>query len=459
MCHEVAHQWFGNLVTMEWWKELWLNEGFASFMQYLAVDRLLPEYHIWQQFITLAFTTALSLDALHSSHPIEVPVNHPSEIEEIFDQISYQKGASVIWMLYNYLGDGVFQKGMHAYLSKWAYKNAVTEDLWNSLEEASKRPVRSIMSTWTRQKGYPLIQVTSRQDGSSRVLTLTQEKFSLDGVLSEEDRQTQWLVPLSIISQNQSKPVKVLLESRTQEVRLQGVKPNEWVKLNPGMTTFCRVSYPPEMLELLQQSIVDKSLNSIDRLNIQNDLFALVKSSKISSDSVLKLMMEAYQLEDQYSVWDSIIDCLGKFNSILAYTDFHETFQLYARKLLAKIYSKLGSKPVPGEDHQNALLRSRVLGVLVGCKDPQVLREAKGQFESHLAKLGQIPADLRMPIYRAVASDCDEKTFEAFFQLYRETDLHEEKNRIVQALGSSKDLARIQRLIDFAMSVGYRFLF
>ena len=426
-------------------------------MEFVAVNQLLPEYKIWEQFITDTMTSALGLDALHNSHPIEVPVNHPSEIEEIFDQISYEKGASVIRMLYYYLGDDVFRKGMHQYLSKWAYKNAVTEDLWDSLEEASKKPVRSIMSTWTRQKGFPVIHLTSRQDGSNRVLTLTQEKFSLDGALDEKDRQMKWLVPISIISQNNSKPVKVLLENRSQEVRLEGVQANEWVKLNPGMTSFCRVNYPPEMLEQFRPSIVDKSLSSIDRLNIQNDLFAMVQSGKISSDRVLKLM-EAYQQEDQFPVWDSIIDCLGKFNSVLAYTDFQEVFHLYARKLLASIYSKLGSNPVAGEHHQIALLRSRVLGLLVSCGDPQVLQEARAQFASHVSKTTLIPADLRMAIYRAVAGDCDEKTFESFFQLYRENDLQEEKNRIAQALGSSKEPARIQKLIDFAMSVGGLFL-
>ena len=144
---------------------------------------------------------------------------------------------------------------------------------------------------------------------------------------------------------------------------------------------------------------------------------------------------------------------------MLAYTDFQEAFHLYARKLLANIYSKLGSKPVPGEDHQLALLRSRVLGLLVSCKDPQVLQEAKSQFESHLTKINLIPADLRQPIYRAVAGDCDEKTFESFFQLYRESDLQEEKNRIARSLGASKDPVRIRKVIDFAMSVSARLCF
>ena len=204
-------------------------------------------------------------------------------------------------MLYYYIGDNDFQKGMISYLTKFAYKNAVTEDLWDSLEEASKKPVRSIMSTWTRQKGYPVINVTSKQDGSNRVLALSQEKFSIDGQLSEKDQKTKWLVPLSIKTQNNPKPIKILLESRSQEVVIENVEQNEWVKLNLGMTSFCRINYSIELLEQFQQSIVDKTLNSIDRLNLQNDLFALVQCGKISSERLLNLM-ESYQLEDQYPV-------------------------------------------------------------------------------------------------------------------------------------------------------------
>lgn len=419
-------------------------------MEFVAVDHLLPEFNIWQQFTTDVFASALSLDALHNSHPIEVPVNHPNEIEEIFDRVSYEKGASVIRMLYAYLGADVFQAAMHRYLSKWSYRNAVTEDLWDALEETSEKPVRSIMNTWTKQKGYPVIQVTARQDGTNCVLSLTQEKFSVDGVLSDEERRAKWLVPLSIVTQNSAKPVSELLEDRTQEVVLEGVQPNDWIKLNAGMISLCRIQYSPDLLERLQPSIAERTLDSLDRLNVQNDLFALAMAGRISTDRVLKFM-EAYQLEDQFPVWDSIIECLDKLNRLLAYTDFQALFHVYVRKLLANVYSKLGNKPVPGEHHHTALLRSRLIGLLVSCEDPQVLQESKVQFESHLAKRTQIPADLRGPFYRAVAADCDEKTFDSFLQLYRESDLHEEKNRIVQALGSSRNPALIHRLIEFAM--------
>jgi len=170
VCHELAHQWFGNLVTMKWWDDLWLNEGFACFMQHFSVSHIMPELNIWEQFIP-DYSNVLSLDSLHNSHPIQVPVNHPNEIAEIFDAISYKKGASVIRMLYNFIGNENFQKGMHHYLNKFAYKNTVTDDLWNSLEEASNQPIRSMMNSWVKKKGYPIINVTTRQDGSNRIIS------------------------------------------------------------------------------------------------------------------------------------------------------------------------------------------------------------------------------------------------------------------------------------------------
>ena len=378
---------------------------------------------------------------------------------EVYDEISYWKGASVIRMLYHYLGDKAFKKGIHSYLRKWAQENVITEDLWGSLEKASEKPVRSFMSTWIQQKGYPLIHVTSRQYGSNRVLTLKQEKFSIHGdPLSEKDLQTEWPVPIRIISQGNKKPVKVLLENRSQEVVLKRVGPNEWVKLNPDLTSFFCVNYPPDMLRLFQPGIVDKSLSSIDRLNILNDLFALVQCGKCSSDRLLELI-EAYKLEDRYSVWKSIIDCLNKFNSIIEYTDFQELFHLYVRKLLAGIYSKLRRTVIGVNDHekeQNEHLKTLVCSLLVSCNDPQVMQEAKARFESYFRKINKTPEHKRDPIYLAVASDCDEHTFESFFWLYRES--LSGKERILQSLGTSRHPVQIHKLIQFAMSVS-AFLF
>ena len=151
IAHELAHQWFGNLVTMEWWTHLWLNEGFASYMEYVAIDKLFPKWKVWTQFIFIEQGRGLSLDGLKNSHAIEIDVNHPAEISEIFDAVSYSKGASVIRMLAEYLGENNFRKGLKHYLEKHAYKNASTNDLWDAFEKVSDKPVKRIMTNWTRK--------------------------------------------------------------------------------------------------------------------------------------------------------------------------------------------------------------------------------------------------------------------------------------------------------------------
>jgi puromycin-sensitive aminopeptidase len=243
VAHELAHQWFGNLVTMEWWTHLWLNEGFASFIEYLCVDHLFPEYQIWTQFVADTYMPALDLDALHNSHPIEVPVGHPSEIDEIFDSISYNKGAAVIRMLHRFIGDELFRKGMNSYLSRHSYKNTMTEDLWAALEEASSKPVGAVMSTWTKQKGFPVISVSSRNDGNTRILTLTQEKFCADGKVPESEQNVLWMIPISVSKASSAGKIaaEALMETKTLELVVPNVGSDEWIKLNPSAVGLYRV--------------------------------------------------------------------------------------------------------------------------------------------------------------------------------------------------------------------------
>ena len=204
VAHELTHQWFGNLVTMEWWTDLWLNEGFASWFEYLAVDHLFPEWDMWTQFSVDEQQQALKLDALEHTHPVEVTVKHPDEIRTIFDAISYSKGASVIHMLYHYLGEKDFQKGLRSYLKDHSYKNTRTRDLWNSLENASSKPVKAFMDTWTSQSGYPILKVTDGDNG----LTITQNRFFMNHANIKKDTST-WPVPL--LTTNKEMPDYMIL--------------------------------------------------------------------------------------------------------------------------------------------------------------------------------------------------------------------------------------------------------
>ncbi|XP_044269903.1 puromycin-sensitive aminopeptidase [Tribolium madens] len=449
--HELAHQWFGNLVTMEWWTHLWLNEGYASFVEYLCVDHLFPEYDIWTQFVNDTYIRALELDCLKNSHPIEVPVGHPSEIDEIFDDISYNKGASVIRMLHNYIGDEDFRKGMNLYLTKHQYKNTFTEDLWAALEEASNKPVGAVMSTWTKQMGFPVIKVTSRPDNNKGVvLTLSQSKYTADGSKPPED--FLWMIPVSIITSKQkNKTISTVLKTKEAEVVIPDVGPNDWIKVNPGTVGFYRTQYAPDLLAKFIPAIKDRSLPPLDRLGLLDDLFAMVQAGHTNTVEVLTLL-EAFTDETDYTVWSSINNVLVKLNMLLSYTDCAEDFKTYQKRILSKIYKRLGWNPKATERHLDTLLRGLVLGRLSWLDDEDTIAEAKKRFEGHVNSSQTLPADLRSACYKTVLRAGGEDVYNTLLKLYRSVDLHEEKDRISRALGAAKDPEILSQVLKFAIS-------
>lgn len=449
--HEIAHQWFGNLVTMEWWTHLWLNEGYASFVEFLCVAYLFPEYDIWTQFVSDSYIPALELDCLNNSHPIEVPVGHPSEIDEIFDDISYSKGASVIRMLHKYIGDEDFRKGMNLYLTRHQYKNTFTEDLWSALEEASNKPVRAVMSTWTKLKGFPVVKVTSEQVGNDRKLVITQQKFCADG--SSDSNGCLWMIPVMFSTSKKADEVVhyTVLETRSSEVTLKNIAPQEWIKLNPGTVGFYRTQYPPEMLAQFVAAIHEKSLPPLDRLGLLDDLFAMVQAGHTPTVEVLKLM-EAFSNEDNFTVWSTINNCISKLSILLSHTDYDDLFKAYVRRLMQGVASHLGWDPRANESHLDKLLRPLVIGRLGRFGDEAIIAEAQKRFDAHVSGKALIPADLRSPVYRTVLSVGDESTYSTMLKLYREDDLHEEKNRISQAFGAICDEGILKKVLQFALS-------
>ncbi|XP_030380282.1 puromycin-sensitive aminopeptidase [Scaptodrosophila lebanonensis] len=450
--HEIAHQWFGNLVTMEWWTHLWLNEGYASFVEFLCVHHLFPDYDIWTQFVTDMYTRALELDSLKNSHPIEVPVGHPSEIDEIFDEISYNKGASVIRMLHDYIGEDDFRKGMNIYLTRHQYKNTCTEDLWTALQEASSKPVAEVMSTWIKLKGFPVVSVESEQSGSSkRILRLTQRKFTADG--SKPDGDYLWVIPITVsTSRNPNEIAKTfLLDQPSMEVVLDDVQPNDWIKINPGTVGYYRTRYSKEMLEKLLPAVYKMELPPLDRLGLIDDMFAMVQAGQASTAEVLKLV-DSYRNETNYTVWTAITNSLTNLHILISHTDMMDAFQSFGRKLYEPVAERLGWEPREDENHLDTLLRSLVLTRLVSFRSDEIIEEGRKRFRSHVNGTNPLPADLRTTCYKAVLQEGNEKIFEEMLQLYRSTDLHEEQDRISRALGCIGDTKLLRRVIDFAMS-------
>ncbi|XP_048758250.1 puromycin-sensitive aminopeptidase-like isoform X2 [Ostrea edulis] len=450
--HELAHQWFGNLVTMEWWTHLWLNEGFASWIEYLCVDHCFPEFDIWTQFVNSDLGRALEMDALHNSHAIEIPVGHPDEVDEIFDAISYSKGASVIRMLHDYVGDESFRKGMNQYLTKFKYKNAVTEDLWESLGTASGKPVLDVMTTWTKQMGYPVVKVTERQDGSNRILTLTQEKFCANGIQPKDGSYT-WMVPVSIsAASNPKKPAVItLLDKPTQEVTVPNVKPDEWVKVNCESVGVYRVQYTSETLDRFIPAIKDKTLPPRDRLGLQSDLFALARAGMISTVDVLKVV-GAFINEDNYTVWSDLSSNLGQISILLQNTDGYNDFKAFNKRLFKPVAQSLGWDSKEGEGPLAAMLRDLALTRLGKCGDEDTISEAKKRFDAHVSGESPLPADLKGPVYVTVMVNGDEDAFNKIMKLYDEADMQEEKVRISRCMGSIQSDDLKKKVLDFAMS-------
>ena len=307
--HEMAHQWFGNLVTMAWWDALWLNESFASWMGDMAVDHLFPEWDTWTSFVSSDTTRALSLDGLKNSHPIHQEVKNPAEIGQLFDAISYSKGGSVLRMLEDFLGSENFRQGLHDYLVKHSYDNADTVDLWDALAAASGEPVSEMMGTWLHQTGYPYLDTEIERGETGISVSVAQKRFVYDSIIDDDgEDDTLWHVPLRARSSN-GEIASTLLRERTSGLTLAGGS-NDWVKINPEQTGFFRVKYRSDDLALLRPAIESLALSPIDRLGIQNDAYALAKGGIQPATDFLEIA-QTYVNEDHAYVWGDLGANLG----------------------------------------------------------------------------------------------------------------------------------------------------
>ena len=429
--HEMAHMWFGDLVTMSWWNDLWLNESFASWMGDKAVDALYPEWSKWDQFLVQETSRAMRLDGLRNSHPIEQEVGDPAEIGQLFDSISYSKGASVIRMLEAYLGEEPFREGINLYLRRHELANATTADLWVALAEASGQPVTEVMDSWTRQTGYPYLNVGVERGEDGASVSMTQRRFAYEAILAEDrEDETLWRIPVSIASQD-GPQASELVTGRTAEISVPAS--GNWLKVNPGQTGFYRVMYESEELGRLADAVESGELSPADRLGIAEDAFALCRAGMLPAHDFLDLARR-YKGETDQSVWANLTGSLGSVDLLIEGDDGHEQFRAFARDLLGPIYAQVGWTPAEGEGHLSALLRANVLSALGTFGDQAVLDEACGQFERYLERPSLVPPDLRSVMFVLSARAGDERTYETMWDLHAAEQLQEEKVRLLSAL-------------------------
>lgn len=453
IAHEIAHQWFGNLVTMEWWTHLWLNEGFATYIEYLAVDNIFPKWNIWTQFAVNDLNRALSLDSLKHTHPIEVEVHHPDEIAEIFDEVSYSKGASVIRMLAEFLGEKDFRNGLRFYLKKHSYANASTIHLWQAFEKVSGKKIANFMKNWTGKSGYPTISVFEK----AGKITLSQRRFFSNPSSGEElSDKTIWEVPI-VISGKSGKVKKTLLNKKSANFS-EVSKILGWKKINFGESGFFRTAYSPEILENLKQALRDGKLSEIDRLGLVRDAFALAEGGVYSTVDALALA-EEYKGENSFSVWAELSIYLRKLDSLLEGTHISADFKKFAREIFDRAVKKVGFVKKTGESHEQALLRSLILSNAGNYGHEGTIIFAKKKMRDYLEKDEPVPADLRGAVYSISAEHAEygnEKDFRKLLALYRKEKLHEEQGRIGRALASFKNKELLQETLDFAFSKSVR---
>ncbi|MBS3922398.1 MAG: M1 family metallopeptidase [Nitrosarchaeum sp.] len=439
--HEIAHQWFGNLVTMKWWNDLWLNESFATFMATKFVDKFYPEWDLWNQFVDDAMNNAMALDSLKNTHPIDVKVNSTSEIREIFDAISYDKGGCVLRMLEHYVGESNFQKGLKKYLASFKYKNAEGKDLWDAIGKISKMPVRSMVQTWLKQPGFPVVEI-EKQDST---LHLKQRRYVLES--DKKSNKGLWFIPLSVGLQNEL--FQKLFTKKSMSVKLP--KDNIGFVANFGRKGFYRVKYDEGTLIDLKMLIDQKQIPAIDRWAIQNDLFSLCVSGDETVRSYLDFS-DAYYDEDSYLATVNVAHNLSSLYFRAFDEDFSDQIKNYTVKYLKKILHDLGWDPKKTDKHTDALMRGFVIFTLGKLNDEEVTTESKNRYKQFLKNKNSLSPDLVEPVCSVMAWNGNSKTHAELTRLYRNAKTTEEKLRFLGAMCSFKDPKLLLKSLNFSQT-------
>jgi puromycin-sensitive aminopeptidase len=349
--HEVAHQWFGNLVTMRWWEGAWLNEAFASFMELKATDAKMPAWKRWLSFANLEIPWAMGTDQLHTTRPIEFEVNSPREVDEMFDAITYGKGSAVLWMIEQFIGTEQFRNGVGNYLRKHEYANTVTTDLWEGLDGASDWPVGEIMNTWVYQRGFPQIEVNLTDQG----VRLSQRRFL---ALPDETDTTIWKVPVQLRGVAGGEPFdhKVLLEEDEALVALAGEV--EFVVANAGGHGFYRTRYS----ELLFAGLLENLhlLDDIERYALVSDTWAMIRAAQVPASNFLDLV-GAFGEEKEQAIWSVITGGLGAIEHHALSDEARPSFQRFVRDLVGPTLKRLGWEPAPHDSDLTRKLRGDLI--------------------------------------------------------------------------------------------------
>jgi aminopeptidase N len=433
--HELAHQWFGNLVTMKWWDDLWLNESFANLMEYVATDALFPEWRIWEHFVNQELSPALKRDALPNVQSIRTKVNHPDELATLFDPaIVYAKGGSVLNMLRHHLGEDVFRRGLKLYFDKHAYSNTEADDLWDALGQASGQDVKAFMDKWLTRSGYPVVDIDLKDTG----LSLKQSRL----LIGKAPKQpSDWPVPL-----RPSDDAK--LEMFDKSKASYNAKLDKAVLFNDqGRSYFIPRYINPEHWDRVVESVKSGKVNPTNRNLLLMGQVLLEKALLIKNSENLDLL-EAYQGENEESVWGGISAIIGEAKRLII---GDEVFEAKVNRLIRNMtevkVKELGWDAKPREAAQTQRLRNTILSLAAAAEDPDVIKEANSRFDK-FTKPADLAPDIRDVVYYVAARFGGQKEFDKLLKLYKQLENADERNEIAGALTSTRDPKQARTLIN-----------
>jgi puromycin-sensitive aminopeptidase len=439
VAHENAHMWFGDLVTMSWWNGLWLNEAFATFMEMAAVDAWKPEWQRWTTF-GVSRAVAMSVDGLHSTRPIEYPVIAPKDADAMFDVLTYEKGASVLRMLEQYLGPDVFREGVREYLRAHAYDNADTGDLWTALGHAAEQPVPEVMNGWIFKPGHPILNVTQNGDR----LTIEQQRFTylaqpLTGSPVDGDQLWQVPVQMRIIANGNTEVRRLLLiEKRVQCTLPAGF---ESVVLNEGGHGFYRVRYTPELLKRLMGATLT-SLTAIERFNVVNDAWASSVAGLMSMTDYLDLTAQFKHDRDK-NIWEIILGSLQTLNRLLDGAH-RPKLEALVRDRIGPVFAELGWTPKEGESELTKQLRGEIIRALGTLGNDHGVQQRATEL---YADPGSVDPNVMPAIIATLAHVGDAARYRDYVQRYQHAATPQEERRYLYALAGFRPRELLQQTL------------
>ena len=429
IAHELSHQWFGNLVTMQWWNDLWLNESFANMMEYVAIDALHPDWHMWEDFATNEVTAALRRDSLDGVQSVQADVNHPDEISTLFDPaIVYAKGGRLLVMVRKLIGEEAFRAGLKSYFEKFAYKNTVGNDLWQELESASGQPIVNLMNAWISQPGLPVVSVSSSHDAA----ILSQERFFIG---EHQPSDALWPIPLFA---NQPLDVKILDQKETT------VSIEKPLQLNCDLSAHFVTKYDESTREYLLKNITE--LPTLDKICILQDATILARAGFENSASLLPLAL-SLKTETNEKVFGMAAGALTELRKFVDDNDAaRDSLKRISGEFARAAFEELGWDEKAGESDDDRERRTTALGLMMYSEDKEVLNKAKTRFDNN--KLEDLPTEIRALIISANVRHFETpEMIENLFAIYKNTPSNDLQNDIAIGLTSTKNPETAEKIL------------